>query len=96
MSKCRENVIEFLKDEQQAGVTFSQGRYKSRIRALAKKYPDECQIVAENKDGSIYAHIPVTWIRINPNRVLSEEQQEVRRRNVQKAINVLSKTSKNS
>lgn len=95
MSKCRENVIEFLKDEQQAGVTFSQGRYKSRIRALAKKYPDECQIVAENKDGSIYAHIPVTWIRINPDRVLTEKQLEVNRRNIQKARSVADKNDKN-
>lgn len=87
MNKCIENVIEFLKDEQQVGVTFSQGRYKSRIRALAKKYPEKCQIVSENKDGSIYAYIPVTWIRIKPDRILTEKQLEANRRNIQKSRN---------
>ena len=71
-----ENVIEFIKDDERATATFSQGRYKSRIMKLAKERPTECQIVAENKDGSLCAHIPVSWIKITPTRELSEEQRE--------------------
>ncbi|MGI6095017.1 MAG: hypothetical protein ACOYBL_06250 [Lachnospiraceae bacterium] len=71
-----ENVIEFLRDQGRATVTFSQGRYKTRIKKLAESHPDECEIVAENKDGSLYAHIPVSWIRINPGKNWSEEQRE--------------------
>lgn len=76
----RENVIEFLRDEERATVTFSQGRYKSKIRKLAEQYPDECQIVAENQDGSICAHIPTKWVAIRkPRRVdLTEEQRAER------------------
>ena len=29
MENCIENVIEFIKDEKRATVTFSQGRYKT-------------------------------------------------------------------
>ena len=47
MDRCIENMIEFLQNEERATVTFSQGRYKSRIRKLAKGRPKECQIVAE-------------------------------------------------
>ncbi len=71
-----ENVIEFLRDHERATVTFSQGRYKTRIRNLAKQRPEECQIVAENKDGSLCAHIPTSWIRINPGMELTDEQRE--------------------
>lgn len=71
-----DNVIEFLKDDERATVSFSQGRYKTRIRNLAKQRPEECQIVAENKDGSLCAHIPTSWIRINPGMDLTEEQRE--------------------
>lgn len=60
-----ENVIEFLRDEKTASVTFCQGRYVSRIKKLATKYPDECQIVRENRDGSIFAHVPVSWIKVS-------------------------------
>lgn len=66
MDKCTENVIEFLLDDKRATVTFSQGRYKSRIKKLAAERPEECEIVAENQDGSICAHIPVRWIKISP------------------------------
>lgn len=70
-----ENAIEFLKDQKQATGTFSQGRYISRIRKLAEQYPDECQITAENPDGTIVAHFPVRWIKINPPKELTEEQR---------------------
>ena len=76
MDRCIENVIEFIRDENVATVTFTQGRYRSRIKTLAEKYPEECEVVAENPDGSICAHIPVKWIRINPGRDLTEEQRE--------------------
>ena len=72
MDRCIENMIEFLQNEERATVTFSQGRYKTRIGKLAK----ECQIVAENPDGSLCAHIPVAWIKINPGYQLTEEQKE--------------------
>ena len=83
-----ENVIEFIKDSERAAVTFCQGRYKSRIKKLAAERPEECEIVAENQDGSLCAHIPVAWIKINPTQQLTEEQREQRaetmRRNFQK------------
>lgn len=59
-----------------ATLTFSQGRYKSVIRKLAEKHPDDCQIVADNEDGSICAHVPVAWIRISPPKQYTEEQRQ--------------------
>ena len=32
-------------------------------------------VVAENKDGSMCAHVPVAWIRINPSMNLTDEQR---------------------
>lgn len=74
--KYTENVIEWVKDEKRATLTLSQRRTISRVKRLAEKYPDKCQILAENKDGSIYAHIPVSWVRINPEMELTEEQRK--------------------
>lgn len=71
-----ENGIEFLKDQKRATVQFSQVRFKTRIKNLAKRFPDECEIVAENKDGSLLAHIPVEWVRINPGKKLSDDEKE--------------------
>ena len=73
-----ENVIDWIRDSKYATVTFSQGRYITKIKKLAEKYPEECEIVAENPDGSIMAHIPVKWILIsNRSRDLSEEERQV-------------------
>ncbi len=60
MNGCNENAIEFMTNGTKATLTFSQGRYKSVIRKLAEKHPDDCQIIADNEDGSICAHVPVS------------------------------------
>ena len=72
----QENVVEFLKDEKVATVTFSQGRYISKIRKLAQSHPDKVQITHENDDGSIVAHIPVSYVVIRSPRELTEEQKQ--------------------
>lgn len=73
---CIKNAIEWIKDEERATLTLSQRRTISRVKRLAAKYPEQCKILAENKDGSVYAHIPTSWIRINPEMNLTEEQRE--------------------
>lgn len=74
-----ENVIEWVKDGKTATLSLTQGRTISRVMKLAKSRPEECKIVAENKDGSICARVPVGWIKISPIREVSEEQKEAAR-----------------
>lgn len=72
-----ENIIEWIRDSKYATVTFSQGRYITKIKKLAEQYPDECEIVAENPDGSIMAHIPTKWVKISRVvREITDEQRE--------------------
>ena len=76
MADYRENAIEFYADEKVATFSLTQGRYVSKIRKLAEKYPDECKILAENDDGSIYGKIPTKWVKISPPRYVSEETRQ--------------------
>ena len=77
-SEC-ENAIEWIRDSKTATVTFSQGRYITKIKKLAEKYPDKVQIVAVNK-SSIVAHIPTSAIKINIiERDFTDEQKEAAR-----------------
>lgn len=74
----KENVIEWIKNSEIATVTFTQGRYITKVKDLAKKYPDRVEIVKENADGTLVAHIPVSAIKINIiERNLSEEQKRL-------------------
>lgn len=74
---CIENTIEFYKNDKQASVTFSQGRFITKIRKLSEKYPDKCRILSENKDGSILAHIPTNWVKIGPPKRVSEKNRKM-------------------
>ena len=80
-----ENAIEWLRDRKRATVSFTQGRMITKIKKLAEARPEECQIVAENKDGSICAHIPTRWVKIVPSRQMSESERKVMEEKMQKA-----------
>lgn len=70
-----EIVIEWFKGETVASVTaYSGSRIKNKIMKLAQKHADVS--IVENKDGSIFAHIPVDWIKIQPKRAMTQEQIE--------------------
>ncbi len=79
-----DNSIEFLKGSQRATVSFTQTRYVSRIKTLAKQRPGECRIIADNPDGRICAHIPVSWVKIAPPVIRTQAQRETARKNIQK------------
>ena len=42
----------------------------------AESRPDEVKLMAENKDGSAYSHVPISYIKVSPPRKVSEEQRE--------------------
>lgn len=69
--------IEWIKGAEYAGVTVPSGTaLKSRLLRLSEEHPDEVKIMADNKDGSLFAHVPVNYIKISPPKKVSEEQKE--------------------
>lgn len=72
-----EFVIEWIKGNEYAGVTVPSGTaLKSKLIRLAEKNPEEVKIIVENKDGSLFVHIPVSYVKISPPRQVSDEQRE--------------------
>jgi hypothetical protein len=71
-----ENAIEFLRNDDTMTCTFSQPRFINRVKRLAACYPDEVD-VRENPDGTVIAHLPVSYLHItNYKRFLTPEQQK--------------------
>lgn len=71
-----ENCIEWIKDEARATLSLSRRRVINKMEQYAKSHPEEVQVTAWNEDGSICAHVPVSWIKISPPRFVSDEQRE--------------------
>lgn len=70
-----ENVIEWLTNQKEAGLTLNQPKYINRIRSIAKNHP-EVRIIAENEDGSLYCKVPLSYIKISPPREMTDEQRK--------------------
>lgn len=60
----KENVIEWYTGSDRATVTFSQKKYINRLRRMISTGVSGVEIVAENPDGSIMAHIPLHLVRL--------------------------------
>lgn len=75
----KENVIEWINDEDTIAVTFHQGRYINKVKALAKQ-DERVKIIAENDDGSIFAHLPIEMLKLTRKRsdYLSVEEKTKR------------------
>lgn len=62
-----EFAIEWVKGAKYASVTVPSGTaLKSKLLRLAENNPNEVRIIKENKDGSLFAHIPVSYVKISP------------------------------
>lgn len=72
---CNENCIEWIKGSEFAGVTASEIAFKNQVLELAKKRPEDVKILVTNKGGSIFAHVPVKYVKLRAPRELTEEQR---------------------
>lgn len=73
--KIRENCIEWLWGQDTITATLTQPYLITRVRKLSEQH-DEVQIVAENTDGSIVAHLPLSYLKFNAPKNLSDEQRQ--------------------
>lgn len=71
-----ENVVEFVNGEKTCSVTFNSRKYINRIKKLRQDNPDAFLSYVENDDGSIFAKIPLAWLKISPPRKYTDEQRE--------------------
>lgn len=85
MEWVRETVFEHEEGNEKVTITAAEQWSVNLMRKLKEEYPDEVDIY-ENKDGSIFGHVPYKWMRLVPPRRISEEQRKILRENA-KATN---------
>ena len=72
-----EFCIEWLKGDEYAGVTVPSGTaLKSKLMRYAQERPEDVKLMAENKDGSAFFHIPINYVKLSPPRKVSDEQRK--------------------
>lgn len=77
MDSMNEFSIEWIKGAEYAGVTVpSRTALKSKLLKLANNNPNDVKIIVENKDGSLFVHVPVKYIKISPPKKMSDERKE--------------------
>lgn len=75
--EIRETCFDHQSGSDTATLSSSEYYIVNRMLKLARQYPDDVQIVAKNKDGSICVHVPWKWVKIAPPKSakMTEEQK---------------------
>ena len=73
--RVRETVFEHEEGRDTATITAAEAWSINRLRKLAAEYPEEVDIY-ENKDGSLFGHVPAEWMKLVPPPTYTDEQKE--------------------
>ena len=90
MEKNKENAIEWLTGQDTITLSLTQQRYITKVRKLKKKFPKLVKI-RTNKDGSIFAKLPLSALKfsiiLREGVELSEEEKDALVERLQKGRN---------
>lgn len=76
MTDVKENSIYWINGEKVVSFTAPQNTKLTRkVLKLADLKPDDVKIDKVNDDGTIFAHFPLRYLKINPPKELSEERK---------------------
>lgn len=86
MWDVKENVIEFLLGEKEMTLTLTKRKLINKVITLSKDFPEEVKVLKINNDGSIYAKMPTSYLKLNRpfRRELTEEEKERNREHLAK------------
>lgn len=75
MMENKENCIEWFTGNKAATLSLTSRKHITKIKKLKDAHPEAVELI-ENKDGSICAYVPLSYIKISAPRQLSEEQKK--------------------
>ena len=78
MEAFNETALDHLGGSNYWGVSTGEMKWKNRLAKLRAEHPDEVKLIAENKDGSVFYHVPNKWVKISPPKKsnMTEEQKD--------------------
>lgn len=78
MADYKETAVSYISDEDHAIFCSSETKWINKITKLHEKYPSEVNVIysAEDNHGTVYAHIPKSWLKINPPRQVNYTDEQ--------------------
>ena len=65
MLEVKENVIEWITGDDHISCTFTQKKYINKVRKLRNISPCLVPVFHENRDGSIFCHLPLKALKLS-------------------------------
>ena len=72
-----ETIIIFNEEDKTANVFTYNKKFIKKLKEAESNKPNECIVKNVGYDGSFTFSIPKKWVKINPGRVMTEEQKKI-------------------
>lgn len=83
----KETVINFNEEEKTATVYTHNVALQHKLARIAESRPGECVPQGACHEGQAQTYVvPKKWIKVNPSRLLTEEQKEKARENAERTL----------
>lgn len=71
-----ETTIDYT-DKTKAWVSTDECALRNKLLKYAEEYPNKTEIIRypQNNDGCLYMSVPVSWIKIKPPKMISDERK---------------------
>jgi hypothetical protein len=79
-----ETIINFNEEEKIANIYTHNSALIRRLEKLSIERPDECSVAYNQGSHGASFDVPKKWIKINPTRILSNEELQKRREQAQR------------
>lgn len=78
MADFKETSVGYITDERHATFSSSETKWINKITKLYEKHPDKVEIIytPESNNGTIYAHVPKSWLKISPPRQVNYTDEQ--------------------
>lgn len=83
----QETIISYNEDEKTASVYTHNAALQRRLAAIAEERPEECKLIRTMHDSqAVEYQVPKRWVKVRPNRILTEEQLQAARAHAMKML----------
>lgn len=72
----QETIVNFNEEEPTATVYTYNKSFQRKLQVLSEKFLKDVRLIADDQHGGVTYIIPKKWIKINPPRVMSEDQRQ--------------------
>ena len=75
-----ETVFEHDRGNDYWGISTGEQKWRNKLKKLAEQYPDEVKCIVQNDDGSVFYHVPESFVVVRKPKQMNLTEEQIAER----------------